>query len=502
MPSSSVPGGSSVGASSGGAQPGVVSIAPDTVHIGCGPYTITVDGAGFLVSDIVQVDGVDVPTIFVSSSRLQGGVSDTAITSEGAHNVTVLRSGTASASFPLTAWGTPAQSVLNLPAAYNLGTESVDVLLFNPCLRDSNVTVDFHNGGSPQSVRVRAQRTAAVRAPASLDNALVTVTAPEAPVAGVLLSSTFDTVHRETYLAPPLVPAWASPAASTPLVQGNATNRLIAYNPGGTQAQATVRWLGASGNMRTQDLSVAPGAWQTASNALSDTVQWAEVTSDNPVHSVFSRGRSGSGRWDVGRVRQPATTGMFVLYSGTGPSLRARVANPGTNTAQVSLGLLGGAILASSSVGGRTVVELDLPVADSVTAVVSMTSDQPVTTQLVFSKGQSGENCVLDTMVAGKSLLMMGGRDSDDWETAYVLFNPGLSPAVYTVEVFGAGLPGSFPGGTIPPLGVAMFSTWSGSFPGYNDLELTVQVHATQPLMGQVIRTASSAMGCVEALAR
>lgn len=52
------------------AAPVLSSIAPTTVAAVAGPITVTATGTGFLLESIIQVDGVGVPTTYVSATSL------------------------------------------------------------------------------------------------------------------------------------------------------------------------------------------------------------------------------------------------------------------------------------------------------------------------------------------------------------------------------------------------------------------------------------------------
>jgi hypothetical protein len=70
-------------------QPSLSSISPATVLAGSSGFTLTVNGAGFVPSSVVRVNGSDHPTTFVSQTQLTAAISATEVAVGGYLSVTV-----------------------------------------------------------------------------------------------------------------------------------------------------------------------------------------------------------------------------------------------------------------------------------------------------------------------------------------------------------------------------------------------------------------------------
>jgi hypothetical protein len=70
--------------------PYVGGVTPQSVEAGGGALTLTIDGAGFVVGSVVQLNGSARPTTFVSNARLTANVAAADIASAGASQVTVV----------------------------------------------------------------------------------------------------------------------------------------------------------------------------------------------------------------------------------------------------------------------------------------------------------------------------------------------------------------------------------------------------------------------------
>ncbi len=69
--------------------PAITSITPDTATEGGAGFTITVNGTGFVADSVVQWNGSDRTTTFISDTELQAAIPDTDIAALGTADVTV-----------------------------------------------------------------------------------------------------------------------------------------------------------------------------------------------------------------------------------------------------------------------------------------------------------------------------------------------------------------------------------------------------------------------------
>jgi len=69
--------------------PSVSSVSPNPVVSVLSGYTLTISGSGFVSGSVVQIDGAQYPTTFVSSTQLKAQVANSGLLSLGGHAVTV-----------------------------------------------------------------------------------------------------------------------------------------------------------------------------------------------------------------------------------------------------------------------------------------------------------------------------------------------------------------------------------------------------------------------------
>lgn len=75
------------------AQPQITSISPTSIDAGSGTFTLSVDGAGFIATSVVQWNGSARPTTFVSSNQLQAAISAADIATAGTATIAVVTPG-------------------------------------------------------------------------------------------------------------------------------------------------------------------------------------------------------------------------------------------------------------------------------------------------------------------------------------------------------------------------------------------------------------------------
>ena len=76
-----------------GAEPVINSLEPSSATAGDPAFTLTVNGSDFIDGSVVQWDGSDRTTTFVSSSQLTADITATDIATDGTASVTVFNPG-------------------------------------------------------------------------------------------------------------------------------------------------------------------------------------------------------------------------------------------------------------------------------------------------------------------------------------------------------------------------------------------------------------------------
>jgi hypothetical protein len=69
------------------AQGGILSLSPTSVNAGAAAFTLTVNGLGFASGNILQWDGTNLPTTFVSSTQLTASVTAAQVQNGGTHTI-------------------------------------------------------------------------------------------------------------------------------------------------------------------------------------------------------------------------------------------------------------------------------------------------------------------------------------------------------------------------------------------------------------------------------
>ena len=69
------------------AQGGILSLSPTSVNAGSGAFTLTVNGLGFASGNVLQWDGTNVPTTFISSTQLTGSITAAQVLVGGTHAI-------------------------------------------------------------------------------------------------------------------------------------------------------------------------------------------------------------------------------------------------------------------------------------------------------------------------------------------------------------------------------------------------------------------------------
>ncbi len=84
-----VPGGGASAAVNLSVTPSITTISPSSVRAGSPGFTLTVDGAGFVVGTVVRINGLDRSTTFISSIKLTASIPAADIANVGTSSITV-----------------------------------------------------------------------------------------------------------------------------------------------------------------------------------------------------------------------------------------------------------------------------------------------------------------------------------------------------------------------------------------------------------------------------
>ena len=113
-------------------SPVATSLSPSAVVAGTGPFTLTVNGSGFVSSSVVRWNGGDRPTTFVSGTQLKASIPGTDVATAGTAQVAVFS--------PAPGGGTSA------PLAFTIGTAPVLTVNATSVTTGASVTVTLTNG--------------------------------------------------------------------------------------------------------------------------------------------------------------------------------------------------------------------------------------------------------------------------------------------------------------------------------------------------------------------
>ena len=218
--------------------PMIISLTPSSASPGGSSFILSVNGTGFTPASIVQWNGTQLVTGFVSSTQLQASVSGTLIATAGTANVTVATGTTTSNAVPFTigAANTPVLSSLSPNSATVGGAQFT--LTANGSNFANGATVVW-NGGLLSTTFVGATQLTAI-VPSSLiaatGSATITVNNPS----GTLTTSNPLTFSIATAPSPTI--SSASPGS---IVAGGAQFNLAVNGQGFLQG-AVIRWNGAT----------------------------------------------------------------------------------------------------------------------------------------------------------------------------------------------------------------------------------------------------------------
>ena len=217
--------------------PGVTSISPSSTRLGSSSFTLTVNGSAFNSGSIVQWNGADLATTFVSDIELTATVPTGDLTAAGANLVTVINTGSAASNSATFSVDNPLPSASSLSPASAVAGGSGFTLTVNGGNFVNGATVLW--GGSPRTTTFvnAAQVTAAILSTdiATAGTVNVTVSNPS-PGGGASNAQTF-TIDNP-------VPAVTtiSPVSKT---VGSATFTLTVNGSNFVKTASAINWNGA-----------------------------------------------------------------------------------------------------------------------------------------------------------------------------------------------------------------------------------------------------------------
>src|ERR1019366_9021316 len=167
----------------GNPMPAIAALSPSTVTAGVAPFSMAVTGSGFQTSSVVQVNGANRTTTYVSATQLSAAITAADVASAGTFPVAVATpspGGGTSSSMMLTVSGNPQPSLAALlPTSASIGSGSFNLAVIGVGFNTQSVAQ--WNGANRVTTFVSTTEVS-VAIPASdlssAGTALVTVTNP------------------------------------------------------------------------------------------------------------------------------------------------------------------------------------------------------------------------------------------------------------------------------------------------------------------------------------
>ncbi len=256
----------------------ITSLFPDTIPAGTpNPFTLTVNGFGFLTGSKVRWKGADRTTQFISANQLTATIPTSDVTTAGTAKVTVFSCGPVSnAATFIVAIRNPLPTITSLNPPGSLQTGSSIALsvfgsnfVFNSTVRwnGGDRTTTFVNSGQLQAMLNAGDLT-------SPGTGMVTVSSP-APVAGTGISNTMNfPILSSGNLVPSINVNGLSPASA---VAGSVrTTMNLQVNGSNFTNVSVVRWNGMNRttmfNSSSQLTAVIPASDVAAAGTAQVTV--------------------------------------------------------------------------------------------------------------------------------------------------------------------------------------------------------------------------------------
>jgi hypothetical protein len=220
--------------------PSLTAILPPSATVAFGAFTLTVTGSGFMAGSVIQWNGVNRTTTFVSSTQLTAAILAADLASMGnaavtASNPTPGGGSSSSVSFTITANPAPVLASI-LPASTGAGSAAQTLTVTGSGFVPSS-TVQWNGTNRATTFISATQLTAAIIAAdvATASTAAVTVVNPT-PGGGTSASAAFAVNN----------PAPATATLSPATVAAGAAAFSLTVNGSGFVASSTVQWNGAN----------------------------------------------------------------------------------------------------------------------------------------------------------------------------------------------------------------------------------------------------------------
>jgi hypothetical protein len=288
-----------------GSTPAIGSIAPNNAVAGTSAMTLTVNGANFTSTSVVQWNGAARPTTFVSSTQLAAAITTADLASAGGATVSVLNGTTASnaATFTITTSpksSSPFQYVL--PHVIGGAGYSTRVTIVNTSAQQNSVVLNFvsQSGATLSSNTYNMAPGATVRV-AMTDNerfgSSVTKWATVGSQAPVLANVWYDyradassNVGNSVGFndAAPITD-FSIPVEFNPGVAGvnvGATVGLALANPNAVAATATIKLVDSTGAVVASQVVSLPAYGQTAVDLSQSAAFASALPKSNFVGSI------------------------------------------------------------------------------------------------------------------------------------------------------------------------------------------------------------------------
>jgi hypothetical protein len=289
--------------------PATTDLSPAAGNAGGSAFTLTVDGTGFVTGSVVQWNGVDRTTTFVSTTQLTAAIPATDIAVAGTASVTVfnptLGGGTSNAqTFTI---NNPVPATTGLSPAFTTAGGSGFTLTVNGSGFINGSVVQWNGVDRTTTFVSSNQLTAAIQAAdiATAGTAQVTVFNP-APGGGISNAQTF-TINNPVPATTDLSPAAGNAGGSAFTLTVNGTG----FVPG-----SIVRWNGTNHTTTYVSTTQLTAAIPAADIAVAGT---AQVTVFNPAPGG---GTSNAQTFTINAINNPVptTTGLSPMTANAGGS--------------------------------------------------------------------------------------------------------------------------------------------------------------------------------------
>ncbi len=357
--------------------PTLTAISPASAVVGTGPVALTATGTNFTGTSVVQVNGVNLSTIFVSSAQLTATIPASTVAAAGSLSVTVATPGGGTSASRTFTINNPAPSLTSLSPTSTLAGSGAFTLTVNGSNFINNSVVQV-NGASRNTTFVSStQLTVAIPASdvASSGTVSITVVNP-APGGGASAAFTL-TINNPLPSLSNISPASSSAGSagftltlngsnfvSNSAVRVNSSNRNTTF-VSSTQLTAAVPAadVASAGTISITVVNPAPGGGTSVALTLTINNPLPSVSNISPASvsvgsAAFTLTLTGSGFIAGSVVRVNGATRSTTFVSGT----QLTAAIPATDVA--SAGTLSVSV-ANPSPGGGTSATLTLAVNNS-----------------------------------------------------------------------------------------------------------------------------------------